>query len=134
MPCTFFHLILRLCLLPVSLGFAQPFVVQSGGIHARMSLLLPFLSSPITQDFFLPNLFSKNSLPKVLLDICLQLQAGIQLVTSGEIYPLPGYNWNPCFDENLQIIYSDAVRGMDKQLKALALALATYTSISTAAL
>lgn len=115
MPCTFFHLILRLCLLPISLGFAQPFAVQSGGKHARMSLLLPFLSSPITQDFFLPNLFSKNSLPKVLLDICLQLQAGIQLVTSGEIYPLPGNNWNPFFDENLQIIYSDAVAWINSE-------------------
>ena len=41
-----------------------------------MSFLLLFLLFPITQDLFLP-----NSYLKVLLDVCVRLQAGSQFIT-----------------------------------------------------
>ena len=59
MPCTFFHLVLK-CLLPVALiGLCFTFWVSKGGIHSRMSFLLPLLLFPITQRIFLPKFLAR---------------------------------------------------------------------------
>ena len=97
MPCTFFHFILKCCLLAFGLiGLCFTFCGSKGRIHTRMSFLLLLLLFLITQDLFLiAKILSKNSKLKTLLDVCLWLQVVLGSLQAGRSTRYPSIYWNP---------------------------------------